>query len=214
SRVARLVSRSARGAATSAVTSTDTRATRQVTSTAREVSLRISGVADPAYRADHAARRAELRPYLRDVHVHRAGTGMRRVPPHRGEQLLPRVHPARPVQQVRQQVELGTGQPRQADVQYAGDRAQLAGGGQARAAVVLDVYPEALPGQVHPDQVGDRPLVLHDEDQPSAGRVTHPPMMADGRSARGQHTVRGMYEPHAAGRGYAAARGWVAAWKT
>src|SRR5207237_2145656 len=68
-------------------------------------------------------------------------------------------------------------------------------GGETGAAVVLDVYPEALPGQVQPDQIGDRPLVLDDEDQPFAGRVTHPPMMADARSAGRQHAVRGMYGP-------------------
>src|SRR5436305_1217960 len=282
--------RAASGSATSAVTRTETSATRQVLSTARAVIvLRIGGVADAADGPDHRGVPAELRADLGDVHVDGTGTGVRRVPPHRGEQLLPRVHPTRPVQQVGQQVELGRGevdrgaagldraplrvehdpagppypllpvgwtggaaqhrldprdqlaraerlgqvvvatlfQPedpvhlvvaggqeqyrgpvtrrahpladlgagdaRQPDVQYAGDGAQLPGGGQAGGAVVLDVYPETVPRQVQLHQVGDRAFVLDDEDQPLARRVGHPPMMAQFRSAPGQPRVRNVY---------------------
>ena len=61
----------------------------------------------------------------------------------------------------------------QADVEHAGDRAQPAGRGEAGDAVALHVHAEVVPGQVHPDQVGDRPLVLDDEHQTLAGRLGH-----------------------------------------
>src|SRR5690242_4037798 len=136
SRAAPLAARIAIGAATRAVTSTDARATRQVTATARAVSepktLRIGGVADAAYGADQAAVPAEFGAYLGDVYVDRTGTGMRRVPPDRGEQLLPAVHPAGPAHEVGEQVELGrreadrgvTG-PHGAPLDVQGDRADL-----------------------------------------------------------------------------------------
>src|SRR5256714_4788481 len=110
-RAARLAPRTASGAATRAVTSTATNATRHVTSTARAVRvLRIGGVADAADGTDHARADTELGPHLSDVDVDGPGTAVCRVPPHRGEQLLPRVDPAGAVQQVGQQVELGRGE--------------------------------------------------------------------------------------------------------
>src|SRR5437588_8674277 len=110
-RAARFAPRTASGAATRAVTSTATSATRHVTSTARAVRvLRIGGVADATDGTDDVRAVAELRPYLGDVDVDGTGTAVRRVPPDRGEQLLPGVDPARPVQQVGEQVELGRGE--------------------------------------------------------------------------------------------------------
>src|SRR2546423_13596939 len=109
-RAARLAPRTARGAATRAVTSTATNATRHVTSTARAVRvLRIGGVADAADGADHARADTELGSHLGDVDIDGPGTAMCRVPPHRGEQLLPRVDPAGAVQQAGEQVELRRG---------------------------------------------------------------------------------------------------------
>src|SRR5439155_10764825 len=102
------------GSATSAVTSTEISAAKQVTRTARVVRpdrtrrrSGIGGVANPADGTDDRAVPTELRPYLGDVHVHGTGTGVRGVPPHRGEQLLPGEHPSGPGQQVGEQVELG-----------------------------------------------------------------------------------------------------------
>jgi hypothetical protein len=66
SRSSWLVARMATGNATSAVTSTATTATAQVTRTARPLrvrnGLRIDRVADAAYGADHRRRLAELAP--------------------------------------------------------------------------------------------------------------------------------------------------------
>src|SRR5207248_10448203 len=108
-----LAARSANGNATSAVTRSDTRAARQATTTARAVTpevtrgLGLGGVADAADGTDHRALPAELGPYLGHVHVDGTGAGVRGVPPHRGQQLVPGEHPAGPAEQVRQQVELG-----------------------------------------------------------------------------------------------------------
>src|SRR2546421_6570377 len=97
-RAAWFAPRTASGAATSAVTTTETNATRHVASTARAVRvLRIGGVAHAADGTDHARVVAELGAYLCDVDVDGPGTAVRRVPPDGGEQLLPRVDPARPV---------------------------------------------------------------------------------------------------------------------
>src|SRR4051812_26960536 len=93
-RVSRFAPRTASGAATSAVTSTETNATRHVTSTARAVRvLRIGGVTHAPHGADHRRVGAELRPYLGDVDVDRPGAAVCRVPPDGGEQLLARVDP-------------------------------------------------------------------------------------------------------------------------
>src|SRR5262245_53971433 len=119
SRAVRWDALAARGAATSAVTSTETTDTAQVTSTARAVRVRpkerlaIRGVPDAAYRPDDVRGVAELGPYLGHVDVDGPGTGERRVPPHRREQLLAGEHPARALHQVRQQVELGRRQAHQ-----------------------------------------------------------------------------------------------------
>src|SRR2546429_961819 len=101
-RAAWFAPRTASGAATSAVTTTETNATRHVTSTARAVRvLRIGGVADAADGAGHAPAVAQPRPYLGDVDVDGPGTAVCRVPPDRGEQFLARVDPAGAGQQGR-----------------------------------------------------------------------------------------------------------------
>ena len=97
-----------------------------------------------------------------------------------------------PLSRSRRQISVPS-MPGQADVEHAGDRAQPAGGGQARRAVGLDVHAEAVPGQVEPDQVGDRPLVLDDQHQALAGRVTHAATTVTRRAdtpARDQANVR------------------------
>src|SRR6266536_4385631 len=93
----------ATGIATTAVTITETTAVAQVTRMARPLSvLVICGVADAAHGADQPGGVAELAAHLGDVHVDGAGAGVRGVPPHRGQQLLPGEDPARPVDQVRE----------------------------------------------------------------------------------------------------------------
>jgi hypothetical protein len=39
---------------------------------------------------------------------------------------------------------------------------------------VFDVHAETLTAQVHPDEFGDGPFVLHDEHEPLARRIGHP----------------------------------------
>ena len=56
-------------------------------------------------------------------------------------------------------------QPGQADVEDDGDGVQPADCVERVCAVALDVHPEALPAQVEPDEVGDGPIVLDDEDE-------------------------------------------------
>src|SRR6266545_2936100 len=87
--------------------------------------------------------------------------------------------------------DLGAVHAGQRDVQDAGDRAHLPGRGQTRGTVMLDVHPETLAGQVHPDQVGDGSLVLDDEHQTLAGRlVSHLPIMP----AAGHRRVSTVFE--------------------
>ena len=227
---------------------------------------RASGLASPSLPA-----------HLGDVDVDGPGAGVRGVPPHRGEQLLPGEDPTGAPHQVTQQLELGRGehhldavgedpaprrvqltdadlphrlgvgrgagaaaqhgpdpgdqlaraerlgdvvvgtelqphdavnlvvaggqedhrspvaalaqpsaqlravQPGQADVDDAGDRAQPPGGGQTGGPVGLDVDAVPVPGQVEPDQVGDRALILDHEHQTAADRLTH-----DATTSRGQ----------------------------
>ena len=91
-----------------------------------------------------------------------------------------------PASRSRRQISVPS-RPGRRDVEDAGHRAQPAGGGQPGRAVALQVYAEAVPGQVEPDQVGDGRLVLHHEDEPAlpGGVDGHRPMMPDpGPTAR------------------------------
>src|SRR5690348_12684749 len=112
SSASRLAERTVSGSATAAVTSTEISATTHVTTTARTVSvlLRIRGVPDAAHRPDDRGRVAELGPDLGDMDVDGPGAGVCRVPPDAGQQLLPGEHPAGPLHEVGEQVELGRGQ--------------------------------------------------------------------------------------------------------
>ena len=73
-----------------------------------------------------------------------------------GGPVAGRAHPA---------AHLDAVQPGQADVEDDGDGVQPADRVERACAVALDVHPESLPAQVEPDEVGDGPIVLDDEDE-------------------------------------------------
>src|SRR4051795_7381194 len=109
-RICWFTERIATGTATSVVTITATTAVAAVTSTTRPVRVRkksrIGGVADAAHGADQGRRVAELGPHLGDVDIDGPGAGRGRVAPDARQQLFPGEHPARPAQQVAEQIEL------------------------------------------------------------------------------------------------------------
>ena len=70
---------------------------------------------------------------------------------------------------------LGAVHAGQAYIEDDRHRVERSGKGQAARPIGCHVDPEALTGQVHPKQIGDRPLILDDEDETFAligsGRV-------------------------------------------
>jgi hypothetical protein len=103
--------------------------------------------------------------------------------------------------------DLGALESGQRDVEDAGHRAQPAGGRQPGRAVMLHVYAETVPGQVEPDQVGDRPLVLDHQDEAFPGGVAHRSIMPGPGRGRCSGNVRaggrrrGCWPPATAGLG-------------
>jgi hypothetical protein len=87
---------------------------------------------------------------------------------------------------------LGAVHLRQPDVEHHRDGAQGAGRGEAAAPVALHVDAEALAGEVEPQQVGDRRLVLDDEDEALliAGRGAHTVSVAEPGARSCERDVR------------------------
>ncbi len=67
--------------------------------------------------------------------------------------------------------DLGAVDRRDADIEHDRDRVQIAGGGKSCPSVGLDVDAEPFAAQVHPLEVGDRPLVFDHQDQTLGGTV-------------------------------------------